>query len=98
MRILICEDEPSLGHRLKEGLLKYVQCLPKKPQVDLALSLEAIERFRPREGDLLFLDILPPDGAGVEWAQKAREEGCLCDIVYVSSHEPAVVPVANTRP
>lgn len=96
--ILICEDDPIFAHRL-EGLVKaYLEKHPSLLQVDVVFSLGGLDSWDLGFGDLLLLDIVLPDGSGLAWMQKAHEKGADFDVVYISSFEPDLVLLANSRP
>lgn len=96
--ILICDDDPIFAHYLEAFVKAYLVRRGFSSKVDTVSSLKGLNSYQLGFGDLLLLDIVLPDGSGLAWMQKAREKGADFDVVYISSFEPDLVPVANSRP
>ena len=78
MRILVIEDSNDLSFLLKEALSdQYV--------VDLAIDLNSAYRLIDTEAyDLLILDLFFPEGDGLTFCQKIRNEGFEAPILFLT--------------
>lgn len=79
VRILVIEDSNDLSFLLKEALSnQYV--------VDLAEDLDSAFRLIDTEDyDLLILDLFLPDGHGLNFCQKIRNEGFQAPILFLTA-------------
>ncbi|MCL5053132.1 MAG: response regulator transcription factor [Ferrimicrobium sp.] len=67
MRVLIVEDHPEMGSWIRKELLQL------QWECDIAETLSAARRFiRQAAYDVLLLDIMLPDGSGIELCQELR--------------------------
>lgn len=84
MRLLVVEDEPSLGATLVESL----SAQGFQPTLARSRS-EAEEKVFVQPFDLLLLDVMLPEGdeAGFELAQGLRESGFRQPILFLTARE-----------
>ena len=82
-RLLIVEDEPLFAESLRRALVK--QCAPI-----IATSLAAARRELRRPGFSGFLlDVMLPDGSGLDLVDEIRERHPLEPIVIMTGSDPA---------
>lgn len=83
-RILLVEDDPKLGHELKNHLEK------NSYTVDWAqTSAEATKSFESNLYSLLIFDIGLPDGSGLELAQKLKDSGNTTPFLFLTAAHDA---------
>lgn len=80
LQLLLVEDEPNLGHTLRDYLRA------KKFQVELAQSCkEAREKFMEFHPAVAILDISLPDGSGIELAREFRAFRKDCVLLFCTA-------------
>ncbi len=82
MRILLVEDEPLLGRRLQKGLSEEAFA------VDLAETLEEAEtREAEADYDLVILDLMLPDGSGLDLLDRWRADGMPAPVLILTARD-----------
>ena len=82
MYLLVVDDNRELMFSLKKLLEK------EKYNISQAFSIkEASKEIEEKNYDLILLDWMLPDGSGVEWMEKIREEGISTPILLFSSKD-----------
>lgn len=80
MRILVLEDEKKMSGFLERGLKE------QGYGVDVAATqAQALENAVANEYDLMILDIMLPDGSGLEVAQTVRSQGYMGPILMLTA-------------
>jgi DNA-binding response OmpR family regulator len=92
--VLIVEDHRQSRDALR-GILEYLGFQPL-PAVNLSEGIEAIES----NPDFLILDLMLPDGSGVELLRHIRNSGCRTKVaVTTGTHDPELMQqVEELRP
>jgi len=78
--ILVLDDEPGIISFLERGLSKNVGVV--ETACDLAIATELLDRCH---FDLIISDIRLPDGSGVEWLMKIREQGHQTLVIFMTA-------------
>lgn len=82
MRLLLVEDEPLLARRLQRGLREEAYA------VDVALSAaEARQQIEEAEYDLIILDLMLPDAAGLHLLSRWRGEGITAPVLVLTARD-----------
>ncbi|HKV08422.1 MAG TPA: response regulator transcription factor [Thermoanaerobaculia bacterium] len=82
MRLLLVEDEPLLARHLRQGLQEEAYA------VDLAGSVrEARERMEDAAYDLVVLDLMLPDGSGLDLLNLWRGEGMTAPVLILTARD-----------
>jgi|SRR5690349_10702481 len=82
MRLLLVEDEPSLARHLRRGLQEEAYA------VDVAGSArEARERMEDAAYDLVILDLMLPDGSGLDLLNLWRGEGMAAPVLILTARD-----------
>lgn len=82
MRLLLVEDEPLLGRRLEKGLAE------EGFAVDLAATLAEAERLEEdAEYDVVILDLMLPDGSGLELLERWRGDGMPIPVLILTARD-----------
>lgn len=80
IKIVLAEDEPSLGRIIKESLetrdFEVIHCLD---------GVEALKKYRTEQPELLVLDVMMPEKDGFTLAQEIREENRLIPIIFLTA-------------
>lgn len=80
MRILVVEDQPKMAHFIKKGLNEVGYA------VDVAESVAAAESYSAQgEYDLVILDVMLPDGNGMDVARHFRRDGFTGPILMLTA-------------
>lgn len=70
MRILVVEDQPKMAHFIRKGLMEVGYA------TDVAESIAAAESYSAQsEYDLVIMDVMLPDGNGMDLARRFRTDG-----------------------
>jgi CheY-like chemotaxis protein len=79
-RVLVIDDEPSMGHVFRCVLRDY----EVRAVTDPTVAIEAAKEFRP---DVFLLDLIMPGISGDVLARNIRREPCLCEvpIIFISA-------------
>jgi DNA-binding response OmpR family regulator len=83
-RILLIEDEESISEPLAAAL--------RREGFDAAVAgtaADGAEAFRTRPPDLVLLDVMLPDGNGIELLAERRAAGDATPVVLISAREAA---------
>lgn len=83
IRIAVCDDEELMLLTLKAQINTYMEHQNDEFQVFLFLSAEALLKSKDTF-DIVFLDIQMDGMTGMEAAQKLRERGSNCFIVFIT--------------
>ena len=78
--ILILDDEPGIISFLERGLSKNISVI--ETAGDISIASELLDRCH---FDLIISDIRLPDGSGVEWLMKIREEGHQTPVIFMTA-------------
>ena len=78
--ILILDDEPGIISFLERGLSKNISVI--ETAGDIAMATELLERCH---FDLIISDIRLPDGSGVDWLLKIREQGHQTPVIFMTA-------------
>ena len=78
--ILILDDEPGIISFLERGLSKNISVI--ETAGDIAMATELIDRCH---FDLIISDIRLPDGSGVDWLLKIREQGHQTPVIFMTA-------------
>lgn len=82
MRLLLVEDEPLLGKRLKSGLQE------ESFAVDLARTGAQANRLAEEaEYDLIILDLMLPDASGLELLERWREDDVESPVLVLTARD-----------
>lgn len=88
-RLLIVEDEEHLAFSLEFNLAE------EGFQVDLSADVAAA-RARPLERyDLFILDVMLPDGNGIELCRELRQRGVLAPVLFLTAKDGVQATVAG---
>ena len=90
--ILIIDDEPGILSFLQRGLAQYAGML--ETAGDLTMANELISRCH---FDLIVSDIRLPDGSGVEWLSKIREEGHQTPVIFMTAYADLATAIEALR-
>ena len=78
--ILILDDEPGIISFLERGLSKNISVI--ETASDITMATELLERCH---FDLIISDIRLPDGSGVDWLLKIREQGHQTPVIFMTA-------------
>lgn len=78
--ILVLDDEPGILSFLERGLSKNVGVI--ETAGDLSIATELLDRCH---FDLIISDIRLPDGSGVDWLMKIREQGHQTPVIFMTA-------------
>ncbi|HEX9967288.1 MAG TPA: response regulator transcription factor [Solirubrobacterales bacterium] len=82
MRLLLIEDEPLLARRLQRGLREEAYA------VDVALSArEGRQRAEAAEYDLVIVDLMLPDGSGLDLLSRWRRDGLTAPALVLTARD-----------
>jgi two-component system OmpR family response regulator len=81
MRLLLIEDDPTLG----EGLRDYLRA--EGHQVDWVDRLELAEARRGEVFDAMLVDWQLPDGSGRDWIQACRQRGDATPMLMITARD-----------
>ena len=82
MRILVVEDQPLIGKAIKKGLTEEAYA------VDLVTSLvDGIHFANEFEYDTLILDLMLPDGSGLELLTSLRKSGRHIPVIILTAKD-----------
>ncbi len=81
MRLLLIEDDPTLG----EGLRDYLRA--EGHQVDWVDRLELAEARRGEVFDAMLVDWHLPDGSGRDWIQARRQRGDTTPMLMITARD-----------
>lgn len=82
IRILIVDDHAVV----REGLRSFIQIKPDLDVVgEAADGIEAVEKARELEPDVVLMDILMPRQGGIETIEQIKREGLPCRILVITS-------------
>jgi DNA-binding LytR/AlgR family response regulator len=84
MRVLLVDDEPLALDRLKVGFDAIEDVEVAGTASD---GVEAVEKIRALEPDLIILDIQMPGRSGMEIARALRPEGRRPEIIFVTAFD-----------
>ena len=101
MKILVCDDEQMFCDDLVHMLREYAEVKGFAIEVESVCSgIEAENRLKAAEYDLLFLDIEMKGLNGVILGKKIREEyqDYLLQIIYISSKQEYAMQLFRVRP
>ena len=90
--ILIIDDEPGILSFLQRGLSKYADMLETASDLNLASELISRCHF-----DLIVSDIRLPDGSGVEWLSKIRQEGNQTPVIFMTAYADLATAIEALR-
>jgi two-component system copper resistance phosphate regulon response regulator CusR len=80
VRILVVEDQPKMAHFIKKGLSEVGYA------TDVAESAAAAESYSAQgEYDLVILDVMLPDGNGMDVARQFRRDGFVGPILMLTA-------------
>ncbi|MES3039337.1 MAG: response regulator transcription factor [Bdellovibrionota bacterium] len=80
MRILVVEDQSKMSQFVKQGLGEVGYA------VDLASTCSEANEFTAQtDYDLVILDVMLPDGSGMDFARQLREQKCESPILMLSA-------------
>lgn len=80
MRILVVEDQPKMAHFIRKGMLEVGYA------VDVAESVAAAESYSAQsEYDIVILDVMLPDGNGMDVARHFRRDGYAGPILMLTA-------------
>lgn len=80
MRILVVEDQPKMSQFIKKGLSEVGYA------VDVAESASTAESYSAQsEYDLVIMDVMLPDGNGMDLARQFRRDGYLGPILMLTA-------------
>lgn len=96
-KIAICEDDALFAVHLSEEISKYFSNLKLSVQVETFLCAKDL-LVQNAHFDLYFLDILLPDGNGLDIAAEIQKQFKACSIIFVSSNENAVFDAIRYSP
>lgn len=82
MRILLIEDEPSLGQAVQEHLAADGHAVDWTTRLD-----DADAALRAVDYGLVLLDLNLPDGRGLDLLKGARAAGNTCPVIIVTAHD-----------
>ena len=88
MKVLVVDDEPLVRERLRALLAPHADVEVVGERGDGPAALEA---FRERAPDVVFLDIQMPGLTGLEVAEAWRSEGAMPVIVFVTAFDQYAV-------
>ena len=92
MRILVIEDDPTVGQYVKRGLEEH-RCA-----VDLTTDGEEGERRASSEAyDLIVLDMRLPGKSGIEVLHSLRAKGCERPVLVLTAQDAVDAKVATLR-
>lgn len=84
-KILIVEDEPSMGSGLKDNLEF------EGYDADIALNgMEGLQRLLTNTYDLVLLDVMMPEMSGLDVCRKARSQGVNTPIIFLTAKSEEV--------
>ena len=89
MRIAICDDEQVIREEIAGILKEYFQLNNLNFDVDLFSEGESFVREN-QNYDLVFMDYQLPDGNGIEFAKRVRQENANIFIVFSTSFQEHV--------
>jgi DNA-binding NtrC family response regulator len=90
--VLVVDDEPSILGTLKKALTL------EGYAVDVAGGIAlAGERLAKKDYDVVLLDVALPDGDGLDWLGKLREQGETADVIMMSGHGTIDAAVRATK-
>jgi NarL family two-component system response regulator LiaR len=82
IRILIVDDHAVV----REGLRSFIQIKPDLEVVgEAADGIEAVEKARELEPDVVLMDMVMPRQGGIETIKQIKREGCSCRILVITS-------------
>jgi two-component system OmpR family response regulator len=81
MRLLLIEDDPTLG----EGLRDYLRS--EGHQVDWIDRLELAEAYRGESFDAMLVDWQLPDGSGHDWIHARRQRGDTTPMLMITARD-----------
>lgn len=90
--ILIIDDEPGILSFLQRGLSQYAGMLETAGDLNMANELLSRCHF-----DLILSDIRLPDGSGVEWLSKIREEGHQTPVIFMTAYADLATAIEALR-
>lgn len=90
--ILIIDDEPGILSFLQRGLGKYAGMLETAGDLNMANELISRCHF-----DLIVSDIRLPDGSGVEWLSKIREDGNQTPVIFMTAYADLATAIEALR-
>jgi DNA-binding NarL/FixJ family response regulator len=84
VRFLVLEDDPLVSGALKRLLREFGEAVPVPSLAEARAALDASSAW-----DALFVDIVLPDGSGLDALAHARRTGCNCPALVLSAtYEP----------
>ena len=90
--ILIIDDEAGILSFLQRGLSQYAGMLETAGNLKMANELISRCHF-----DLIISDIRLPDGSGVEWLTKIREEGHQTPVIFMTAYADLATAIEALR-
>lgn len=91
-RILVVDDEPYLTDLISTALGYEGFAVAVAGSAGQART--EVTRFRP---DLVILDVLLPDGSGMDTCRALRSEGCDAPVVFLTARDAAEDRIAGLR-
>ena len=89
MRLAICDDDPVELQRIKNTVAQFIKSKLHEYAISMDVFAKGDDLLRSiqKQGgyDLIILDILMPGMNGIELAQKIREDGDGCRIIFLTS-------------
>lgn len=90
MRILLIEDDEILGSAVRD------QVIADGHAVDWARRLgDAGEHVKLIAYDLILLDLMLPDGAGLDFLHKLRTSGSVTPVIILTAHDQISIRIAG---
>ena len=81
-RVLIADDEPKIRQGLKETLEQFD--LPLIVCAEARNGMEALEKAKKFEPDILLVDICMPKLSGIRFLEEIRKLGLECRMIVIS--------------
>ncbi|MDO9439791.1 MAG: response regulator transcription factor [Beijerinckiaceae bacterium] len=82
MRVLLVEDEAALGAAVRDHVAADGHAVDWAPRLDLATDLLAVTRY-----ELILLDLMLPDGRGLDLLRARRNAGDKTPIIILTARD-----------
>ena len=82
--VLIVEDNPAFGSALQAALKARFPFLDLTTATGAQQAMEDIDALHP---ELIFMDVVLPDGNGLEITKRLRASGNNAKVIVMSSHD-----------
>jgi two-component system, OmpR family, response regulator len=90
IRVLVVDDEPYLAD-LVATALRYEGFEPAVA----GTGAEALSRVTALRPDLIVLDVMLPDGSGLDTCRRLRREGCEAPVVFLTARDATEDKIAG---